>query len=78
MIELFATKDRERGKKMAKRTKYSGYAMNHEAVVERHNHRSSGASGVHSDQNSRRRGVARTNRVGSRSSAKRVAIRDAW
>lgn len=39
--------------------------------------RSSGASGAHSDSNSRtRRAAGRTNRVGSRSSARNAAVRD--
>ena len=59
-----------------KKSSYRGYAMSHEAVVERHNHRSSGAAGIHEDQKARKRGVFKTNRVGSRSSARRAAIRD--
>jgi hypothetical protein len=39
-------------------------------------HRRSGAAGIHSDQNTRRMGVGRTNRVGSRSSRLRVAINE--
>lgn len=39
--------------------------------------RRSGAAGAHADQRTRRLGVATTNRVGSRSSQRRAAVRDA-
>lgn len=53
------------------------YALPDEAVTERMQHRSSGAAGVHADQDARRhRAGGRTNRIGSRGAAKRAAITD--
>lgn len=60
----------------AKKPKYRGHALPAEAVAERAAHAASGAAGVHADQSTRRKGVARTNRVGSRSSVLRAAIAD--
>lgn len=45
-------------------------------VAARMAHRRSGAAGVHADQQTRRGGTFRTNRVGSRSSQQRAALRD--
>lgn len=59
-----------------KKPTYRGHALPAEAVTERAAHRASGAAGVHADQTTRRKGVARTNRVGSRSSLRRAAIED--
>ena len=57
---------------MAKRHKT---ALAAEVVRQRHEHRSSGAHGVHADQNSRRVRAGRRNRIGSRSAQKRLAIK---
>lgn len=57
---------------MAKRHKT---ALATEIVHQRHAHRSSGAAGVHADQNSRRVRAGRRNRIGSRSAQRRWAIK---
>lgn len=51
-------------------------ALSSDAVAERMAHLRSGAAGVHDDQKTRRSGTYRTNRVGSRSSQRRAAIKD--
>lgn len=65
---------------MAKRKKPStGFKLPEELVSQRVDFASSGAAGVHADQNSRRhRAAGRTNRVGSRRNARRVAASDGW
>ena len=60
----------------SKRSRYRGHALPAESVTERAAHAASGAAGVHADQTTRRKGVARTNRVGSRSSLRRAAIEE--
>lgn len=65
-------------KRKARKTKHT-YALDRRVVAERMAHRSSGAAGVHADQNARRvRAGGRTNRVGTRSAARRAAIRADW
>jgi hypothetical protein len=54
--------------------KYRGHALPAQAVTERAGHRSSGASGVHDDQNSRKYRTGKTNRVGGRSARRQAAI----
>lgn len=57
---------------------YAG-RVSHDRVVEMVNHSASGAAGVHQDQNARRKGAGgKTNRVGSRSSAKKAAISESF
>lgn len=55
-----------------------GGALPAQAVADRMAHLRSGAAGRHSDSNARRTapGTYRTNRVGSRSTARRAAVRD--
>lgn len=54
-----------------------GGALSAEQVAERMAHKRSGAAGVHADSNLRRSVTSgRTNRVGSRSSARKAAVRD--
>lgn len=55
-----------------------GHAMSATAVAEREAHKRSGAAGVHTDSNIRcaSHTSGRTNRVGSRSSARNAAVRD--
>ncbi|MPV51021.1 hypothetical protein GCG21_13600 [Pseudactinotalea sp. HY160] len=54
-----------------------GFELPESLVSGRMQHRSSGAAGVHADQNARRlRAGGRTNRVGARSSQRRAAITD--
>jgi hypothetical protein len=54
-----------------------GSADTAERTAERMAHLRSGAAGIHSDQYARNRHAAgRTNRVGSRSTARRAAVRD--
>lgn len=59
-----------------KKSRYRGHALPAEVVAERAAHAGSGASGVHADQSTRRKGTVRTNRVGSRSSLRRAVIAD--
>ncbi|MGC0252672.1 hypothetical protein [Pseudactinotalea sp. Z1748] len=64
--------------KAKKRKPDHTYALDAGVVAKRMAHRSSGAAGVHADQNARRQNAGgRTNRVGSRSAARRAAIRAA-
>lgn len=48
--------------------------MSSDEVADMVRHGQSGAAGIHTDQNTKRLGVGKTNRVGSRSSVKREAI----
>jgi hypothetical protein len=59
----------------AKAKKYRGHALPARSLAERVGLWSSGASGVHEDQKARVHRTGRTNRVGSRSSRTRAAIR---
>lgn len=65
---------------MAKQRTPSPYAgrMSGDEVTAMVAHRQSGAAGIHADQRTRRTGTGRTNRVGSRSAARREAIRQQW
>ena len=65
---------------MAKKRRKSTHAFElpDTLIADRMAHRSSGAAGVHADQQARRVAAGgRTNRVGSRSAARRAAIRAA-
>lgn len=56
---------------------YRGHALPSEVVRDRQLKYSSGAAGVHDDQNSRRyRAGGKTNRVGSRSARRAAAVAD--
>lgn len=60
----------------AKARKHAGIADSAERTAERMAHFRSGAAGIHADQRTRKSGTYRTNRVGSRSSQRRAAVRD--
>ncbi|MCH6469880.1 hypothetical protein [Sinomonas terrae] len=52
------------------------FALPEELVHRRAEHAASGASGVHADQKARRHRTGAVNRIGSRSSRTRAAIRN--
>ena len=60
-----------------KRAKHHGIADTAERTRQRMEHARSGAAGTHADQTTRRLAAAgRTNRIGSRSAQRRVAVND--
>lgn len=60
---------------MAKK-KHNGHALPRDVLQARLNLYSSGAAGVHADQQSKRTGVPYRNRIHTRSAQRRAAIRD--
>jgi len=63
------------GKKKSKKNPHR-HPLPEEVLTQRRELLRSGAAGVHADQKTRVLGLATTNRVGSRSSSLRAAVRD--